>query len=134
MRRENEKKKYTSENPTIRDIQLSATNMGGRLFRNSTGKYRDLRGNWVSYGLCVGSSDLIGFLPLTIAGFTLPIFTGVEVKYGKTVTTQEQFNFREMIIEHHGIGLKVYSCEEFERDAKQILSNLAKILENKWHQ
>lgn len=36
-------------------------NPRGRLFRNNTGAWKDPSGRIVKYGLCKGSSDLIGW-------------------------------------------------------------------------
>jgi hypothetical protein len=48
-------------------------------------------------GLCVGSSDLIGWTPVIITpemvGHQVAIFTAIEVKTGVLQATKEQFNF-----------------------------------------
>ena len=56
-----------------------------RLFRNETGTLPDPRtGKWVQFGLCKGSSDLIGFKEVVIdeshIGQKLAVFTSIEVK------------------------------------------------------
>ena len=84
-----------SETPTIKRIQMRASEMGGRLFRNTVGNFLNPKGGWVSVGLCEGSHDLIGFLPLNIGECTLPIFTAIEVKAGSTATTQQQKKFEQ---------------------------------------
>lgn len=55
------------------EIQLAASRVGARLWRNQTGKYQLADGRWLSSGLCVGSSDLVG---ITADGR----FLAVEVK------------------------------------------------------
>lgn len=57
------------------------------MFKNNVGMYTDQRGNVIRYGLCKGSSDLIGWTPVTITedmvGKKLAVFTAVEVKLNK---------------------------------------------------
>lgn len=68
-----------------------------RLWRNNTGTLLDRQGRPVSFGLCKGSSDLIGLRSVTITpdmvGQTLAVFSAVEVKgpRGRTTAEQEQF-------------------------------------------
>ena len=78
------------------DIQLAACAGGGpaRLWRNNTGALKDQRGQLVRYGLCPGSSDLIGFRTVVITpdmvGQRVAIFAAVEVKDRGRVTDQQQ--------------------------------------------
>ena len=55
-----------------------------RLFRNNTGTLRDQHGRPVSFGLCKGSADLIGWRSVTITpemvGQQIAVFTSIEVK------------------------------------------------------
>jgi len=54
------------------------------LFRNNTGTLRDINGRPVSFGLCKGSADLIGWRSVTITpemvGQQIAVFTSIEVK------------------------------------------------------
>ncbi len=78
------------------DIQLAACAGGGpaRLWRNNTGALRDARGQLVRYGLCPGSSDLIGYRTITITpdmvGQRLAVFAAVEVKDRGRLTAQQE--------------------------------------------
>ena len=78
------------------DIQLAACAGGGpaRLWRNNTGALRDQRGQLVRYGLCPGSSDLIGFRTVVITpdmvGQRVAVFAAVEVKDRGRATEQQQ--------------------------------------------
>lgn len=78
------------------EIQLAACAGGGpaRLWRNNTGALKDERGQLVRYGLCPGSSDLIGFRTVVITpemvGQRIAIFTAVEVKDRGRATEQQQ--------------------------------------------
>jgi hypothetical protein len=78
------------------EIQLAASAGGGpaRLWRNNTGALKDAQGQLVRYGLCPGSSDLIGFRTITITpdmvGQRVAVFTAVEVKDRGRPTEQQQ--------------------------------------------
>ena len=78
------------------DIQLAACAGGGpaRLWRNNTGALKDQRGQLVRYGLCPGSSDLIGFRTVVITpnmvGQRIAVFAAVEVKDRGRPTEQQQ--------------------------------------------
>ena len=63
------------------------------LFSNATGAYRRGR-HVISYGLCKGSADLIGWTYATIGGKRRAIFTAIELKRGpkdKPKTHQAKF-------------------------------------------
>ena len=65
-----------------------------RLFRNNTGVLRDQHGRPVSFGLCKGSADLIGWTTRTITpdmvGQQVAVFTSIEVKTASGRLTPEQ--------------------------------------------
>lgn len=89
-----------TEKDIERSLILHASQCGSTLFKNNVGKLRDERGNIVTFGLCKGSSDLIGWTPITITpemvGSKIAVFTAVEVKldkHGKYQATKEQKNF-----------------------------------------
>ena len=102
--------KITNETGMVKDIMVKASTEGDRLFRNNvgsawTGKTQKLNDGRllitnprpVKFGLCNGSSDLIGWtntkMTEEMVGKTFPIFTACEVKFGKTKFekfTQEQ--------------------------------------------
>ena len=74
-----------SETDVQRHIQLEVgSRLDTRLFRNNVGVLRDEQGNYVRYGLCPGSSDLIGWKSVTITpdmvGQTLAVFVALECK------------------------------------------------------
>ena len=65
-----------------------------RLWRNNVGRLIDAQGRLVTFGLCPGSADLIGYVPVTITpemvGMRLAVFAGVEVKRpGGRATSQQ---------------------------------------------
>lgn len=114
-------------------IQVAVTREGGRLFRNNTGTgwtgdVRHVRkteailchpGDVVirsarplHAGLCVGSSDLIGWTPCEIEGERLAIFTAVEVKTSRGRITSEQQNFVDNVAQAGGVGLIARSIDD----------------------
>ncbi len=82
-----------------------------RMFRNNVGMI-----NGVQFGLCVGSSDLIGFTSKTITtddvGKTIAVFTALEVKTDKGKPTPVQNKFIEMVQKNGGIGAIVRSVDD----------------------
>lgn len=75
------------------EIRLALGTGPSRLWRNNTGALKDARGQLVRYGLCPGSSDLIGFRTITITpdmvGQQVAVFTAVEVKDRGRPTEQQ---------------------------------------------
>lgn len=111
-------------------ILVEASNQGARLFRQNVGmgwagKLRGRKGSTVVLdnarplhaGLATGSSDIIGITPVTITpdmvGKTLGVFTAVEVKYGRTPTTEQQRRFLAMVEKLGGIALRVKTLEQY---------------------
>ncbi len=117
-----------SERQILQKIQLAATKLGARIFRNNTamawaGKLergpasvtlgpgdivlRNARP--IHAGLCKGGSDLIGWTPVKITGEhvgkTLAIFTAVEVKTEGVRVTPEQSAFLHTINDGGGIAI-----------------------------
>lgn len=86
-----------------------------RLFRNNTGALKDATGRLVRYGLCTGSSDLIGLRTITVTpdmvGQQLAVFTAIEVK-DRSKPTPEQLAFIAMVQRHGGLAGIAHSDEE----------------------
>lgn len=100
-------------------IRLDCSKGDARLFRNNVGlawqgtvvqssKVRVTlhEPRLVRYGLCVGSSDLIGWQTITITpemvGQRVAVFCGIEVKTSKRVATTEQEAFIRAVREAGG--------------------------------
>ena len=100
-----------SETTLVRSLLLHASEHGARWFRNNVGTLRDAKGSYVRYGLCVGSSDIIGWTPVVIGpehvGRTLAVFTAFECKVGRNTTTTEQGAFLSTVHAHGGIAAVV---------------------------
>jgi hypothetical protein len=105
----------------------------GILFRNNTGTaYQGRRGllngmimlsdpRPIAFGLCVGSSDLIGwteiFVTPDMVGQKIAIFTAVEVKNEKGRATNEQIKFLQAVRNAGGIArLTRYIDNEFKNE------------------
>lgn len=91
-----------------------------RLFRNNVGVLQDRRGNYVRYGLCPGSSDLIGWYSIfprcTCCGYDFPqpvaIFAAIEVKRPGEVPTDGQTQFIGTVRMAGGVAGWASSVEE----------------------
>lgn len=113
-----------NESGLMRSIQIALSFMGLRLLRNNVGMLEDRNGQKVRYGLCVGSSDLIGWYAVEITpemvGKKLAVFTAVEVKTPTGRLTKEQVNFLEAVKSAGGIAFVARSVEEAERFIKNL--------------
>ena len=103
-----------------------------RLFRNNVGlAYRGTVVNHtpklltlknprpIHFGLCQGSSDLIGWVKKTVTpdmvGSEIAVFLAVEVKTGKYQATPEQENFVSVVKEFGGIAGVCRSVDEVDK-------------------
>jgi hypothetical protein len=96
-------------------VQLEASRRGWRLFRNSVGQiwHND---RLIRFGLCPGSSDLIGWRPVKITadmvGKTIALFTAREVKTSVGRATKEQIGFIRAVNLDGGDGKIVRGPDE----------------------
>lgn len=97
------------ETSILQRVQLDASRRGYRLFRNNVGQLLDARGVPVRYGLCPGSSDLIGWRELVITpdmvGHTVAQFCAVEVKTATGKPTPQQMQFLESVAQAGGVAV-----------------------------
>jgi hypothetical protein len=86
-----------SEQELQQRIRLELGRGPVRLWRNNVGALRDQRGRLVTYGLCPGSSDLIGLRRITVdpehLGQQLAVFCAIEIKSQRGQPTPEQQQF-----------------------------------------
>lgn len=118
-----------NEGDIQRKLMIEASKLGARVFRQNvglgwTGKPLTRRSGMVQVakqdlvlrnarpfhaGLCKGSSDLIGWYPLTITeqhvGSTVAVFSAIEVKTKAGRLTKEQRNFLEVVNSSGGFGI-----------------------------
>jgi len=97
-----------SEQVIQQHIRLACSIGSCRLFRNNTGTLRDINGRPVSFGLCKGSADLIGWTTRTITpemvGQQVAIFTSIEVKAATGRIRPEQQQWLEAVQKAGGIA------------------------------
>ena len=93
-----------SESTLVRQLLLAYNRGPVRLFRNNSGVLQDRRGAWVRYGLCPGSSDLIGW--------KCGVFVAIECKSKGKRPTPEQVAFLGAVRSAGGIAGVVYSLED----------------------
>jgi hypothetical protein len=101
---------------TIQQEIIAACNKADtRAFRNNVAKLQ-VRGRWVNFGLCVGSSDLIGFHTMTIephhVGKKVAVFLAIECKSASGRATAEQENFIQFVKCRGGIAGVARSAAE----------------------
>lgn len=111
-----------SEKTILNKLQIFATSVGARLFRNNNGlAWSGQAVNLpdgsiliknprpIKYGLGVGSGDLFGGTQVKIephhVGRTFFVVTNLEVKTKTTRTTKEQTDFHNAIIKLGGISV-----------------------------
>jgi len=78
-------------------IMLALSEAGCLIWRNNTGVLKNAAGIPIKFGLCVGSSDLIGLTPTGK-------FLAVEIKTCKGRATPEQLRFIEAVRARGGIA------------------------------
>lgn len=125
------------ERDLLNAIMVAASRVGARLFRNTVGEAwlgksvritkpttmtlmpGDVlvrRGIRVHFGLCVGSSDLVGWTPVKVTpdrfGETLAVWTAIEAKTGRVQLTDEQQQFLGIVEAQGGIAAEVRSVED----------------------
>lgn len=103
------------ETELVKRLQIAISEIGARVFRNNVGVLKDHLGHRVAYGLCKGSSDLIGWLPITITpsmvGHRVAVFLAVEAKAEDGRTTQEQTAFLAAVQRAGGVALVARDVE-----------------------
>ena len=107
----------TSERDIQSLIRIALAEAQVMTWRNNTGALKDINGRLVRFGLCVGSSDIIGIKKVTITedmvGQELGVFCAIEVKKPKgKKATENQENFIAMIRKHGGLAGVARSVEE----------------------
>jgi len=97
-----------SEQTIQQHIRLACSIGTCRLFRNNTGTLRDINGRPVSFGLCKGSADLIGWRTVTITpemvGQQIAVFTSIEVKSSSGRVKPEQQQWLQAVAAAGGIA------------------------------
>ena len=97
----------TTETDIQNLIRLALSERGIISWRNNTGALKDKDGRLIRYGMCPGSSDIIGIMPDGR-------FLAIEVKKPGKKPTPEQLNFIEAIRRHGGIAGVAHGVEDLE--------------------
>ena len=108
-----------SEHEIQQRIRLACGRGPVRLWRNNTGALVDQQGRFVRFGLCKGSSDLIGLRSLEITtelvGLRLAQFVALEIKTAQGVLRPEQQAFLRLVQQLGGVAAVCRSVEEAEQ-------------------
>jgi hypothetical protein len=112
-----------SEQVIQQNIRLKCGNGQTRLFRNNTGVLRDPKGRPVTFGLCKGSADLIGWRTTRVTsemvGKEVAIFLSIEVKAAKGRLRPEQERWLEVVQASGGIAGVARTVEDAQRLIEQ---------------
>ena len=96
------------------------------IYRNNTGAAK-MGQRWVRFGLCKGSSDLIGYTSTEITpemvGSHLAVFTALEVKKPGGQVTFEQVEFGDAVKKAGGIFAVVESVHDAEDAIRKGIDN-----------
>ena len=97
-------------------IRLAVSTPHVKIFRNNVGSIEGKDGRRVTFGLCVGSSDLIGWTSKTITadmvGQQVAVFTALEVKTPTGKVSPQQQVFIDVVNKQGGIGAIVRSVDD----------------------
>lgn len=100
-------------------IRLACSRGPVRLHRNNTGTLYDRQGRPVTFGLAVGSADLIGWTTRTITpdmvGQRVAVFTSIEVKSATGRLRPEQQQWLDAVQAAGGIAGVARSVEDAAR-------------------
>jgi hypothetical protein len=115
-----------SETNIAQAIRLALSRGAVRLFRNQIGALEDKTGRWVSFGLHVGSGDLIGWQTIEITpdmvGMRVARFLSIEVKRPKARTdkkrAEDQANWRRAVNDAGGVAIEARSVSDAEAALK----------------
>jgi hypothetical protein len=108
-----------SEQTIQQEIRIACSNGDTRLFRNNTGTLKDQHGRPVSFGLCKGSADLIGWKRVMVTpdmvGQQVAVFLSIEVKTPTGRIRPEQQAWLETVQAAGGIAGVARSVEDAQR-------------------
>ena len=108
-----------SEHEIQQRIRLACGRGPVRLWRNNTGAMADQQGRFVRFGLCKGSSDLIGLRSVVVSpemvGQRLAQFVALEIKTARGLVSPEQRAFLELVEQLGGVAAVCRSVEAAEQ-------------------
>lgn len=96
------------ESAIVQKVRAELSNGDIRLWRNNVGTLQDRTGAYVTYGLCPGSSDLIGYKSIMVTpdmvGKRVAIFCALEGKGARYPATDAQKRYLALIRKAGGIA------------------------------
>lgn len=95
------------ETDLMRACMMEASRLGAVVWRNNVGVLRDHQGRPVRYGLCVGSSDIIGIYRGR--------FVAIEVKTDSGRLSPDQEKFLQAVSENGGIAGIARGVEDIKK-------------------
>jgi hypothetical protein len=108
-------------------LQVELSTAGLRAFRNNVGIFFTHDGTPTRCGLCTGSGDLIGLMPVTITpdmvGKKISIFISIETKSKKGIIRDAQQKWADMVKCLGGIAI-------FARPGDDVVGVLTERLKN----
>jgi hypothetical protein len=106
----------TGEHEIQQRIRLACGRGPVRLWRNNTGALVDQQGRFVRFGLCKGSSGLIGLRSVVVtpamAGQRIAQFVALEIKAPQGVVSPEQQAFLRLVQELGGVASVCRSIDQ----------------------
>jgi len=122
-----------TEKDIEKKIIMSVQGAGSVVFKNNVGYAQKTDPNtgkkyWIRFGLCEGSSDLIGITPVTITqgmvGKTIGVFTAIEVKKDVTKSYDKhrmdtQKRFIDFINRNGGFAFKSDDPEKAQKEIEK---------------
>ena len=93
-----------TETDVLQECRLAASEAGAIVWRNNVGATKNEYGRLIRYGLCPGSSDLIGIYQGR--------FLAIEIKRPNQKPTKDQVNFMTVVNGSGGIAFIAESPED----------------------
>lgn len=106
-----------SEAVTLKKVMIEASKLGLRVFRNQVGLYKLHDGRYLRSGLCVGSADLIGWMPNGC-------FVAIEVKAKDAKASDEQKNFCKQVKKAGGFACIIDDETKLKKYVQDFLKNV----------
>ena len=109
------------ERDVLHSVMLAVPEIwpGARVFRNNGGIAEFKGGQKVRYGLCKGSSDLIGWRPrvvdVSMLGATLAQFVAIECKAPGKDATASQARFLVAVERAGGLAIVAHGRDDIKR-------------------
>lgn len=102
-----------SETEILQSIRVALAKLDGcTVFRNNSGKLPDAHGRWVTYGLGIGSADLVGIVRTLCRDCASGRFFALEVKRPGAKESPDQARWIKTVRQLGGFATIVHSVDE----------------------